>query len=400
MLSVGGIPSRTTQCGATLNPRGGGLDDTANIQAAVNSCPAGQVVQLGAGTFTVGDGNTIKITKGITLRGSGSCNNSSSPYCATYIQRTDGCKPLSPSSNGSCGATPSSFIWMGNTNSVGGSGNYVTSTNLAADAAQGATSVQVASAAGFSVGQTVLLDETPNESWVTDYDVGGSTKIWAGDRVVWMKHNPAWGSDDFSSTQYPSQSGTAGCWFSIANTAYGGNRRCDHSLSEIKKIASISGTTITFDSPVTISYRTSHSAQLSYFNYPFVSGMGVENISFYGADASAVTLVSAINSWVYKIECKTTLGVNNVFNEAACVAIDELLRFKLNRCTPMTWRFLIRLTQVTGLASPWARRRFSSRTASCLTRPNLSRGSRLEGRTSSPTTSWMTPKNVRWMRAG
>src|SRR5208282_4723650 len=57
MLSVGGIPNRTTQCGPTVNPRGGGLDDTANIQAAIEACPTGQVVQLGAGTFTVGSGN-------------------------------------------------------------------------------------------------------------------------------------------------------------------------------------------------------------------------------------------------------------------------------------------------------------------------------------------------------
>ena len=113
MLSVGGIPNRTTQCGATVNPGGSDLDDTANIQAAINACPAGEVVQLGAGTFTVGDGNTINIAKGITLRGSGACNNSSSPYCATYIQRTNGCKALSPSSNGGCGATPARLSLLG-----------------------------------------------------------------------------------------------------------------------------------------------------------------------------------------------------------------------------------------------------------------------------------------------
>ena len=34
-------------------PRGADQDDTFNIQRAVDGCPAGQVVQLAAGTFTV-----------------------------------------------------------------------------------------------------------------------------------------------------------------------------------------------------------------------------------------------------------------------------------------------------------------------------------------------------------
>jgi Divergent InlB B-repeat domain len=61
LMSKGGIPNRTTIC-ATLSPG-------ANIQAALDSCPAGQVVQLNAGTFTVN--NYLLIHSGITLRGAG-----------------------------------------------------------------------------------------------------------------------------------------------------------------------------------------------------------------------------------------------------------------------------------------------------------------------------------------
>jgi hypothetical protein len=60
-LGADGIPQRTTVC-ATLSPG----DD---IQAAINACPAGQVVQLNAGTFSVP--STITLTKGIVLRGAG-----------------------------------------------------------------------------------------------------------------------------------------------------------------------------------------------------------------------------------------------------------------------------------------------------------------------------------------
>jgi hypothetical protein len=49
--TVGGIPSRTTIY-TTLSPSGG--DDTMAIQAAVDSCPPEQVVQLGPGDYHFG----------------------------------------------------------------------------------------------------------------------------------------------------------------------------------------------------------------------------------------------------------------------------------------------------------------------------------------------------------
>ena len=50
-----GIPARTTVC-ATVNAStygGGASDASAGIQAAINACPVGQVVQLSAGTFKI-----------------------------------------------------------------------------------------------------------------------------------------------------------------------------------------------------------------------------------------------------------------------------------------------------------------------------------------------------------
>ena len=59
LLSVGGIPYRTTIC-ATVGPLESGQDDTANIQNAVNKCPLGQVVSLSAGTFTIAEGHYVR----------------------------------------------------------------------------------------------------------------------------------------------------------------------------------------------------------------------------------------------------------------------------------------------------------------------------------------------------
>ena len=85
-LSVGGIPNRTTVC-ATASPLGNAQDDTHNIQDAINNCPSGQVVQLGVGVFTVGDGKYVLINKGITLRGAGRAND---PYEDRWRQRHHG----------------------------------------------------------------------------------------------------------------------------------------------------------------------------------------------------------------------------------------------------------------------------------------------------------------------
>ena len=97
MLSVGGIPNRTTVC-ATLGPLGEGKDDTANIQKAIEACPLGQVVLLAAGAFTVDEGHYVLLNRGVTLRGAGPG--------VTTLQRTNGCKPLSSGSTGHCGASP------------------------------------------------------------------------------------------------------------------------------------------------------------------------------------------------------------------------------------------------------------------------------------------------------
>src|SRR5205085_6420532 len=70
LQSVGGIPNRTVVC-ATIAPRGGGQDDAANIQNAVNGCPTGQVVSLTSGTFTIGDCHQVFINKSVTVRGAG-----------------------------------------------------------------------------------------------------------------------------------------------------------------------------------------------------------------------------------------------------------------------------------------------------------------------------------------
>jgi pectin methylesterase-like acyl-CoA thioesterase len=63
---TGGIPNRTTIC-ATLNPGA----TAAQINSAISSCPAGQVVKLNAGTYNIGGVDFGGGKSNVTLRGAG-----------------------------------------------------------------------------------------------------------------------------------------------------------------------------------------------------------------------------------------------------------------------------------------------------------------------------------------
>jgi hypothetical protein len=277
MMGVGGIPVRSTVC-STLTPRGGALDDTARIQGAINACPAGQVVQLAAGTFIINSGNFLLINKGITLRGAGPGQ--------TTLAKTDGAKPF----HEAVSAKPSPLIIVGPSRWSDGA---VGSSNLTADAIKGSYSVTVASAVGFSPGQIVLLDEASGAGWQTDPQ--GRGQIWASSdwRVIWQKHNPVIPYvDDFAADAFPTTPGTAGAWFS----------RLDRPTAEIKQIASVSGATITFTTPVHISYRSSHGAQLSRFGQPYVKNAGVEDLKLIGGDNGNLRFRLAALSWARNVE--------------------------------------------------------------------------------------------------
>ncbi len=282
MLSEGGIPNRTTIC-ATLSPLGNDRDDTADIQNAIESCPDGEVVSLAAGSFTIAEGNYVLIDRDVTLRGAGPGQ--------TILTRKGGARLGSDQP----GKNPSPLVILGPERW----NNTTTATLLTADVKHGGTSVQVASAAGFSVGQIVLLDEASGARWMPD--VEGLGKIWASPdyRVVWQKHKP-WQQyiDDFGKNQWPWQQGTAGCWFS----------NCDRPTAEMHRIAAISGNTITFDSPATISYRTSHQAQVYYFQTPFTGQAGLEALTVEHGDDDNIDFTWCAYCWALNVESTLWLG--------------------------------------------------------------------------------------------
>jgi hypothetical protein len=247
----GGIPARTTVC-ATINASSygdGAQDASAGIQAAIDACPAGQVVQLSAGNFLVngvssgGFDYPITIEKGIVLRGAGPT--------ATRLRKT------------SSADNPLILIgqrWLEEAASV----------NLTANAAKGATSVQVTSAAGFSVGQLVLVDELTDNSYVY------------------------WGKDPAVAPGGPGRG-----WFT----------RYDRPVGQMLEVASISGNTVSFTTPLHIAFDTAHTAQLTRWTIPYgAKYAGVEDLYVRGGRDDNITIRLGMFCWIRNVESDWSIG--------------------------------------------------------------------------------------------
>jgi hypothetical protein len=292
LMSKGGIPDRSTVC-ATLSPGG-------NIQAALDSCRAGQVVQLSAGTYTIN--NYLLIHSGITLRGAGAGQtilaktNGAKPRTSTVAARTKGI--LAPVDGGYMVDDAQPIIIVGPSRWPGPDNS--TSRNLTADGMAGSNSVTVANASGFAPGQFVLLDELSGATWqpvVAGFGCSGCA-VQQSDRVAWNIHSPAQNGDDGQEAKG---------WFS----------RFDRPTNEIKEIASVNGNTITFTSLLSIGYRVSHSAQLTRYtlrgsqstgNSIHVVNAGVENLSLKGGSEGGLSFQNAAYSWAKNIEITQWVG--------------------------------------------------------------------------------------------
>lgn len=315
LMSVGGITNRATIF-TKLNAStygNGAQDASAAIQAALETCPAGQVVLLSAGTFTVN--NFLLIHSAVTLRGAGPG--------VTILQKTDGALPrISPSQPvdpSTYNPDPQPVVIIGPSRWPGP--NSAQSQNLTADGAKAADSITVQNGSAFTAGKFVLLDELSGASWhSTPAGFPGNANVWAGDRVAWNMHLPqqqyqddcdgsdATGPYDVDGSGQFVRPPAAMSWFC----------RPDRPTCEIKEIALVNGNVITFTSPLHISYRTNHTAQLTpYSDYSGslpdrasaqVSYAGIENLTVLGGADGQIRFENAAYSWAVNVENSQWLG--------------------------------------------------------------------------------------------
>ena len=142
------------------------------------------------------------------------------------------------------------------------------SVNLTANGAKGATAVQVASTAGFAAGQLVALSELTDPAYVY------------------------WG------TNCPPGDGCRG-WFS----------RYDRPVGQVVEIASVSGSTLTFTTPLHIAFDTQHAAQVTRYTLPYGAKLaGVEDLYVRGGQDDNITVRFAAYSWVKNVESDWSMG--------------------------------------------------------------------------------------------
>jgi hypothetical protein len=315
LLSIGGIPNRTTQCGATLSPLGGGSDDTTQINSAINACSTGDYVNLGPGTFVIAEGHYALLNKSVTLRGAGAG--------VTILQRTPGQDSTSNVCNapGNWGATIGSYCPGNNPTPVvvlGGGASTSSPISLATNGVQGSYSISVTSTTGISVGSLVNVDKLgygqamPSPDWT---NAGVAQQVWASSDydLMWNAHNPTINYFDSAECLFTSDN-NFNCG-STDPTAYsiraGGVQEEYHLVTAIGTPGGGAGggTTITFDSPLTLSYPTASSAAVEVFTAGnIVQQAGLENLTVEYGDNNNVEFQGCLYCWVTGVESTLYLG--------------------------------------------------------------------------------------------
>ena len=147
----GGIPNRTTIC-ATLGTAGQASSfvqsvTAAQINSALSSCPANQVVLLNAGTYNLSSGILINGVSNVTLRGAGA------DQTLLVFTGTNGC----------IGQSGDICIKSADVNWPGGPSNTATFTG-AGPWSRGTTSITLSSVTNLHVGSPLILDQVDDLS--------------------------------------------------------------------------------------------------------------------------------------------------------------------------------------------------------------------------------------------
>lgn len=273
----GAVAIPTAPVEATVSPSGG--DDTANIQAAVNTVSAMPLdaktglrgaVLLEPGSYTVSSSLAITAS-GVVLRGSGS---GTSPSSNTVITMAEAATPYPLAVLGTSGNTPT-FI---------GSPTTITDTYVPA----GTLTVDVASTLGLSVGTNVIITRPVTQAWVN-----------------FMNMTPT----DLNPTGICSDSPCN--WIDIGS---------DELMTD-RMITAINGSQLTLDAPMSDSIDSTYVPGAALQPYTFsgrISQVGVENLRAIAPvppnnlvpptpTYQLVVTQSVLNAWARNLTAQDTL---------------------------------------------------------------------------------------------
>ena len=265
----GGIPSASWPIYKTLSPSGT-ADDSVAIQNAINAAPAGSVIVLTAGTFTlhrssivcqgksddyasgVYEAGLCLTDKSVVLRGAGPDK--------TILQYGDG----------------ANIISMGRTYTSSSSATFV---NITSTASKGSTQITLASVSGITVG-TYLV--------VTQHNVT----------------DPADGNLLVNNNGYAD------------SCSYCGHDMPNNSQTQIDKVTAVSGNVVTLERPLYFDYTNVPQV----FKLPMVESVGLENVRLTSTASSGtglqyknVNMEGCARCWVQNIQSDWAVDKSHIY---------------------------------------------------------------------------------------
>ncbi|MGB9236979.1 MAG: hypothetical protein WCC04_21425 [Terriglobales bacterium] len=290
----GAVEIPTASVKATVSPSGG--DDTANIQAAINTVSAVALnpttglrgaVLLEPGSYTVSSSLTITAS-GVVLRGSGS---GTSPSSNTVITMA-------------AAATPYPLIVLGTS---GNEPSYVGSPTAITDSyvPAGTLTVDVASTSGLSVGANVMIVRPVTDAWInfmgmTPADLGGTC---SGSPCDWIDV----GSDELRTDR--------------TITAINGNQiMLDAPMSDSidSTYCGVDGATV---QPYTFSGRIS---QVGVENLSAIAPMPPNNLVPPTPTYQLVVTYSVLNAWARNLTAQDTLQSVDIEDYSKQVTVSDV----------------------------------------------------------------------------
>jgi hypothetical protein len=311
----GGIPTNRTQCGTTVTVSGdkSGATDTANIQNAIDACPAEHFVLLGPSTFYIttpsGSNGGIYIQKSnITLRGSGAGVTSltQTNTSATWSVIVAGFQWYHWPQDSGCGSA---------TNCTDTTVGSVTATSdgllpLTADTVKESNTATVATSSITGLSSSLVIGELfhiteqfdPNLTW---YNPNQATPAGQCDTA------PTW--DSANSVGY---CGWGEDW---ADTMLGASEDLvSRPIGQANVLTAIATngatTTLTFAAPWHHAFRVSHAADLARISDTgqFYTGIGIENLTVAnggGGDGGGnIVYWELTDSWIKNVESYNSNG--------------------------------------------------------------------------------------------
>jgi hypothetical protein len=242
---------RTGLPGSSLVALGDGIhDDTEALQAAIQACPAGQVVFLPRGTYRIR--RPLIIDKGLVVRGEGPAETKIVQEAPLPIFQIQG--------NGT------SFYYA----AVGGHAELGIVQAIRSGFSRGSDTVVIDDATEFSTGDVVLIDQLNDPGLVTSKGTGGAC-TWCG-LGAGAEHD--------------------------AN----GSRAMGETLIITKK----SGNAVTFHRPLGYRYEEQFRPRLIILSHQPVRNAGIENLGLAAApgnqEGSGITLAYCVHCWVRNVE--------------------------------------------------------------------------------------------------